>query len=184
MRDMFEKKRADVRKRKLEHDYDTEQCIDYREDAVSWSRYINTEGLAFAYSDNERSIASVVDGFKEGQRKVMFTVMHDDITTRIQVSALCGRVQTFTHYTHGETSLQATVAYMAQNFWGTNNINMLEPDGQFGSRNNGREGHGAARYIHTMLNPIVSALFPKPDRDLCERKTNDGNVIEPRWPRA
>ena len=38
--------------------------------AVSYADFVNKELVLFSNCDNERSIPSVVDGFKPGQRKV------------------------------------------------------------------------------------------------------------------
>jgi DNA topoisomerase-2 len=39
-----------------------------------------------------------------------------------------------TKYHHGEQSVQATIVGMAQDYVGSNNINLLVPAGQFGTR--------------------------------------------------
>ncbi len=60
-------------------------------------------------------------------------------------------------------SLTQTIVGMAQNFVGSNNINLLMPNGQFGSRNEGGKDHASARYIFTCLNngfPIVYSGLP------------------------
>ena len=40
--------------------------------AVSYTEFVNKELVLFSNTDNERSIPSLVDGFKPGQRKVGF----------------------------------------------------------------------------------------------------------------
>merc|ERR1711981_1165957 len=47
--------------------------------AVSYSDFVNKELVLFSNLDNERSIPSVVDGFKPGQRKVMFSCFKKNI---------------------------------------------------------------------------------------------------------
>jgi len=44
---------------------------------------------------------------------------------------------------------------MAQNFVGSNNINLLEPKGQFGTRLQGGDDSASERYIHTNLNKLT-----------------------------
>lgn len=51
-----------------------------------------------------------------------------------QVAQLAGYVAQHSAYHHGEASLAATIVGLAQNFVGSNNINLLHPAGQFGSR--------------------------------------------------
>lgn len=57
-------------------------------------------------------------------------------------------------------SLNQTIVGMAQNFVGSNNINLLMPNGQFGSRNEGGKDHASARYIFTCLNKITRYIYP------------------------
>ena len=49
---------------------------------------------------------------------------------------------------------------MAQNYVGSNNIHLLMPNGQFGSRNLGGKDHASARYIFTNLSPIARYIYP------------------------
>lgn len=49
---------------------------------------------------------------------------------------------------------------MAQNYVGSNNINLLMPNGQFGSRNLGGKDHASGRYIFTKLSKVTRYLFP------------------------
>lgn len=57
-------------------------------------------------------------------------------------------------------SLTMTIVNMAQNYVGSNNINLLMPNGQFGSRNLGGKDHASARYIFTNLNKITRFIYP------------------------
>ena len=66
-------------------------------------------------------------------------------------------------YHHGEVSLAETIVNMAQNFVGSNNINLLLPNGQFGSRYMGGKEHASARYLYTNLNKITRFIFPEAD---------------------
>ena len=56
-------------------------------------------------------------------------------------------------------SLQGAIIGMAQNFVGSNNINLLMPNGQFGTRIIGGADSASPRYIHTELNKIVDILI-------------------------
>ena len=44
-----------------------------------------------------------------------------------------------------------TIVGLAQNFVGSNNLNLLQPLGQFGTRLNGGKDSASPRYIFTML---------------------------------
>lgn len=45
----------------------------------------------------------------------------------------------------------STIVNLAQNFVGSNNINLLQPLGQFGTRLQGGKDAASPRYIFTML---------------------------------
>ena len=85
-------------------------------------------------ADNVRSIPSVIDGFKPGQRKVLFGCFKRKLKKEIKVAQLAGYVAEHSAYHHGEQSLTATIVGLAQCYVGSNNINVLDPNGQFGTR--------------------------------------------------
>lgn len=68
---------------------------------------------------------------------------------------------------------------MAQNYVGSNNINLLLPLGQFGSRAMGGKDHASARYIFTKLNPITRMIFREEDDDIVDYQNDDGDMVEP-----
>ena len=74
--------------------------------AVNYTDFINKELVLFSNMDNERSIPSLVDGFKPGQRKVIFTCLKRNLTKKeIKVAQLAGSVAEVSAYHHGEASL-------------------------------------------------------------------------------
>merc|ERR1719191_1826654 len=105
-------------------------------------------------------IPSMVDGLKVGQRKVLYGCFKKKIYSDIKVAQLAGYVSENSAYHHGEASLQGTIIGMAQTFVGSNNINLLMPSGQFGTRGQGGKDHAAARYIFTRLSPVTRCIFP------------------------
>ncbi len=96
--------------------------------------FINLEYILSAKADCERCIPSVVDGLKPSQRKVLFGSFKRNLRSEIKVVQLSGWVSEHAAYHHGEASLQDTIVNMAQNYVGSNNINLLYPSGQFGTR--------------------------------------------------
>ena len=78
-------------------------------------------------------------------------------------------------------SLTQTIVGMAQNFVGSNNINLLMPNGQFGSRNQGGKDHASARYIFTNLNKVTRYIFPEPDDHTLTYLEDDGQMVEPEY---
>ena len=55
-------------------------------DEVSYKDFVNKELVLFSNADNIRSIPSLVDGFKPGQRKVLFTCFKRNITKELKVA--------------------------------------------------------------------------------------------------
>jgi len=110
---------------------------------AKFSDFINRELVLFSQYDNLRSIPSLYDGFKPSQRKVMFACFLRNLKNEMKVVQLGGYVAEKASYHHGEQSLQGTIVNLAQDFVGSNNINLLTPAGQFGTRRMG--GEDAAR---------------------------------------
>ncbi|CAG8574232.1 177_t:CDS:10 [Acaulospora morrowiae] len=176
----FNKKRADERKEWLRN-YTPGTYIDYNVSEITVSNFINQELILFSMADNVRSIPSVLDGLKPGQRKVLFCCFKRNLTKEIKVIQLAGYVSEHSAYHHGEASLHSTIVTMANNFIGSNNVNLLEPSGQFGSRIQGGKDSASPRYINTKLNPLTRLIFNPHDDNLLKYLNDDGNNIEPEW---
>lgn len=177
----FNKKRSDDRKQWImEHDRDN--ILDYSVRNIEYSEFINKELVHFSVYNLERSIPSMCDGLKKSLRKILHCCFKRNLTKEIKVAQLAGYVSEHGAYHHGEVSLQEAIVGMAQDFVGSNNINLLCPNGQFGSRIQGGKDSASARYIHTQLNmPIVSALFHEDDRAILNYLEDDGLSIEPEY---
>ena len=63
-------------------------------------------------ADNMRSIPSVVDGLKPGQRKVLYTCFKRNLKKDMKVVELAGSISGLTAYQHGEAS-SSLVAILA-----------------------------------------------------------------------
>ncbi|KAH8335876.1 hypothetical protein KR074_000575 [Drosophila pseudoananassae] len=148
---------------------------------ITYADFINLELVLFSNADNERSIPSLVDGLKPGQRKVMFTCFKRNDKREVKVAQLSGSVAEMSAYHHGEVSLQMTIVNLAQNYVGSNNINLLEPRGQFGTRLTGGKDCASARYIFTLMSPLTRLIFHPLDDPLLQYQTDDGQRIEPLW---
>jgi DNA topoisomerase-2 len=70
---------------------------------------------------------------------------------------------------------------MAQNFVGSNNIHLLNPNGQFGTRLQGGDDAASERYIFTQLNPLARLIFPEPDDAVLNNLNDDGSIVEPEF---
>ena len=62
---------------------------------------------------------------------------------------------------------------------GSNNINLLDPIGQFGSRVLGGKDAAQPRYIHTKLMDISKKIFNQNDFKLLDYNNDDGLLVEP-----
>jgi DNA topoisomerase-2 len=59
----------------------------------------------------------------------MFACFKRKLFSEIKVAQLSGYVAEHSAYHHGEVSLQTTIVNLAQRFVGSNNINLLMPNG-------------------------------------------------------
>jgi DNA topoisomerase-2 len=174
----FSKKKADERKEWLRQ-FKPGTFLDHSTKKITYTDFINRELILFSMADNIRSIPSVVDGFKPGQRKIMWVAFKRNIKKDVKVIELAGQVMGMTAYAHGEASLQQTIVGLAQTFVGSNNINCLEPSGNFGSRLMGGSDAASARYIYTRLSPFARKLFHAADEPLLTYNTDDDRKMEP-----
>ncbi|KAI5294245.1 DNA topoisomerase 2 [Ascosphaera acerosa] len=176
----FSKKKADERKEWLRQ-FKPGTYLEQTGDTITYDDFINKELILFSMADNIRSIPSVVDGFKPGQRKVMYACLKKNIRKDIKVYELGGYVSAETSYQHGDASMQQTIVALAQDFVGSNNVNLLEPSGNFGSRLHGGADAASARYIHTRLTPFARRIFSQHDDALLTYNTDEGKKIEPQY---
>lgn len=176
----FDKKMADKRKEWLKT-YNFDSVLDQAEKDYSYSDFVNNELIHFSMYDVNRSIPSICDGLKPSQRKVLFTLFKRNFSKEIKVAQLGAAVAELTSYHHGEVSLFGTIINMAQNFPGSNNVNLLQPNGQFGSRLALGKDAASPRYIFTELSKITTELFDSRDFEILEYLEDDGISIEPRY---
>ena len=175
---VFNKKRADDRKDWLRL-YDREAYLDTGNKTVSYEEFINREFIHFSKYDCDRSIPNLMDGLKISQRKILFAAFKRNLNTEIKVAQFSGYVSEHSGYHHGEASLNGAIVGMAQNFVGSNNINILEPNGQFGTRLQGGKDSASERYIFTLLNKITRSIFQNNDDNILEYLNDDGTSVEP-----
>ena len=149
--------------------------------SVSFEQFVDDDLIHFSTYDNQRSIPSVIDGMKPSQRKVLFGAFKKNLKQEIKVAQFSGYVSEHAAYHHGEASLNGTIVGMAQDFVGSNNINLLEPRGQFGTRLQGGKDSASERYIFTRLSSESRRLFPEEDDAVLETLYDDGSPVEPRF---
>ncbi|KAL7784854.1 DNA topoisomerase [Trichoderma ceciliae] len=174
----FSKKKADARKEWLGN-FIPGTYLDHSSKLITYGDFVNKELILFSMADNIRSIPSMIDGLKPGQRKVLYACFKRNVIKDEKVVELAGYVSGLTAYHHGEASLQQTIIGLAQDFVGSNNINVLEPSGNFGSRLAGGSDAASPRYTFTRLSPFARSIFSSLDDPSLNHQFEDGKQIEP-----
>ena len=144
---------------------------------IKISNFLKSDFRDFSLYDCQINIPNLVDGLKVSQRKVLWTVLNNPKTITVeQMSALASA---YTKYHHGAVSLSEVIVKLAQNFTGSNNVNWMNPDGQFGNI----LSHTASspRYISTSLNSNWRQWFKKDDDIVLQYEVEDGEITEPKF---
>jgi len=174
----FNKNLADKRKQWLSH-------IEPRPDPLrkmTIGEFLDNHFKHFSWADVLRSIPGI-DGLKTSQRKCLWTMFSEGMDkpgkSSMKLSAASGIIIQKSCYEHGEVSIHNAIILMAQNYPGTNNINLFEPFGNYGTRAENGKNASSARYIFTALNPIVNYIFHPLDNILLPSTENEGYRCEP-----
>ena len=140
--------------------------------------FFKNEYIDFSVYDNVRKLSNYIDGQKNASRKILHTVLQQNIDKFVKVSNLGPKVQDYAQYLHG--SLEGTIVNMTANYVGSgNNTPLLEGDGNFGSAFINE--NAATRYIFARMNPILKQLFVKDYYVNLEEQSFEGAKIEPRF---
>ena len=146
---------------------------------VTLNEFVDKEYKQHADDNLRRTTPNLIDGFKPGQRKILFGSFKehlDNASKEMKVAQLGASVAKDTEYHHGEQSLIASIINMAQDFVGSNNINVLEPIGQFGTRLMGGKDASSARYTFTQITRIAKSIFRREDEPILDHIEEDGHV--------
>jgi len=175
---LFNKKKAEQRKEWLTN-YDRDAHVDTSLTHITLGNFIHKEIIHFSKYDCDRSIPNLMDGLKVSQRKILFSAFEKNLVNEIKVAQFSGYVSEHSGYHHGEASLNGAIVHMAQDFVGSNNINLLMPNGQFGTRLQGGKDSASERYIFTKLNMLTRFIFKKSDDAILKYLDDDGTPVEP-----
>ena len=148
-------------------------------DKLGITDFVHKDLVNFSLADLKRSIAHVCDGLKPSQRKVLYACFARNLTGEMKVAQLAAYVSEKTSYHHGEVSLADTIVKLAHSFVGSNNIHLLEPCGQFGTRLMGGKDASQPRYIFTKLTKQARQLYDQRDDAILDYLDDDGKSIEP-----
>lgn len=176
----FNKKRVEDRKEWL-LGYKPGIELDKFKIKQTYDSFFNNEFIEFSMADNIRSIPSMIDGLKPSQRKILYTLFERNFKNEVKVELLMGSVLEQAAYHHGPQSLEGSIVGMAQNFVGSNNINLLEPNGEYGTRLKGGKDASASRYIFTKLSSLTRDIFKQEDDEILEYMFDDGYKVEPKY---
>lgn len=146
------------------------------------SLFLNQDFIRFSVDDCKRSLPSIYDGLKVSQRKILYAVFKKSLNFKskpMKVAQLGSYTAEITQYHHGESCLMDTIIKMGCNYTGSNNINILDPVGQFGSRVQNSKDAASPRYIHTKMGPLTDKIFSCHDENLYEYAFEDGSKVEP-----
>jgi len=133
----------------------------------------------FATYDNYRNLGSYIDGLKPSMRKIVHVFDKNNITTPTKVEQLQSKIAEQTEYLHGSHTLAGVIVNMSTSYPGTNNMPLLLPKGNFGTRCVQRAAAG--RYIYASKAPAFSKLFRAEDRPILIEQEFEGTIIEPRF---
>jgi DNA topoisomerase-2 len=175
----FDEAKVAERKIMLTETYDPKLCVDYNVSSVGIDAFLDKEVVHFSQYHVHRAIASAIDGLTPARRKVLFYFLSLTAGKEFKVAQAAAGVAQKTSYHHGEVSLVECIVGSAQDHVGANNVAMLEPLGQFGSRHVKPSTHAAARYIFTRAAPIARALFPIEDLPVLDFAVEEGEQVEP-----
>jgi DNA topoisomerase II len=170
---------SDKRKDYMSQEYDPGYHLDYSQDKVSFAEFFKGEVAHHAKANCKRMIPGVLDGFKEVQRKGLYGMFHEKVTQDRKVADLAGIIGGKTAYHHGPKSMEGSLVHMAQNQTGSNNMNLLVPSGQFGTRLFPRDNHADPRYLFTRTEPVARAIFKEEDDAVLDYVVDDGKTVEP-----
>lgn len=146
---------------------------------IEIERFLDDEYSNSALYQCFRSIASYVDGLKPSSRKVVYTTRKLNVSKDFKVSRFASSVASETEYLHGENSLQGVIVNMTQDFIGSNNIPLLAPNGNFGTRF--VPVASAARYIYAKKSDKFDEIFNKDDDPILIGQEFEGTLIEPKF---
>jgi len=174
----FNKKRVDDRKQWIAA-YQQGTFMNFGVSQMTYADFVHKEYIIMAVQSNLRGIPHVMDGLKPSQRKILFACLKRKLHSEIKVAQLAGYTSEHAAYHHGEMSLNGTIINMAQNYVGSNNIHLLEPNGQFGTRLMGGKDAASPRYVFTQLSNLTEIIYHPADAPLYTHLEDDGQEIEP-----
>ena len=168
--------KSDLRKEWLESFDPTKEQTVWKDATIT--SFVQEELIEYSFETIQRAIPLYMDGLKESQRKIVYIMIKKYFQFE-RIEPLSGAILSKTNYHHGAASLQGAIVKMAQTFPGSNNIPLLEGDGEFGSILEGGDDSASARYISAKIAPITKWIIRKEDNCILKYRMDEGKQIEP-----
>jgi len=143
------------------------------------SGFFKVDYCNFSSYDNQRKIASLIDGVKNSGRKIILASKKINMSKDIKVSNFANMVALESNYIHGPTSLESVTVNMAQQFTGTNNLSWFSPQSNFGTRL--LPEASATRYIFLRETKWLSSIYNKEDDAILAPQIFEGGAVEPKF---
>ncbi|KAJ9537244.1 hypothetical protein OSB04_029977 [Centaurea solstitialis] len=160
---------------------DAEQAI---KPTIRYKDFVREDLTLYFRECVERYIPSVVDGLRLAQRKVLFCLFKRKLEPyeEMDVGVLSSDVFQYADYHHGDSSIKSVIIRMAQDIACKNNINLLCPCAEFGTRDMHGENHAQSRYLSTRLSHISRSIFLNADECILQfLRGQKGESIQPKY---
>jgi len=148
------------------------------------SDYINTKLVEYSLDTYARALPSYKDGLKLSQRQLIWYLLHEwnfgtSTKGERKIKFIASGAEKDTKYHHGD--LIPTLAKLASNFPGSNNLPLLAQEGQFGTRNKNGQDVGASRYVESKPEWFFKYIFDKELLNMVEQNVVEGDKVENKW---
>jgi len=143
------------------------------------SSFFEEEYKQQAANNNYQKIASYVDGLKPTARKVIHTVIKNNLTSWTKVEVLANKTAGETEYLGGSSNISGVITTISKGYVTSNNIPMLDTMGNFGQRLDNKPGE--PRYIKVRKGNILEDYFSKVDNNILIVQEFEETIIEPRF---
>jgi DNA topoisomerase-2 len=148
--------------------------------SISISTFIDRQLIIYHKMAKDRALPNIMDGEKDGQRKIVYAIRKRNYKKTVDLEKVSGAVKEISCYHHGAASLMNAIGNLAIRYPGSNNLAVLESDGEFGTRNFGPKGEdaGQPRYISTKLEAIAKLIFRAEDDPILTHNIADDVPVE------
>jgi DNA topoisomerase-2 len=157
---------------------------DYEVSQQSVRDFLSQELILFNEASCGRNLPRRDDGLKQSQRKIVHSAIVKPLpysmADPLKVSQFSGYVAESTQYHYGDAALNDAIVRLAQSFVGSNNIPLLFPEGNFGSRHKMGKDAASPRYILTKQHIMTRMLFREEDDAYLVNEWDDGHQVEKR----